>query len=75
MKNNKEIKIDPWGNPMVILTQEDAWPLITAVSLYYLKSQTIFLPEMIFHFMLKMIPSYQTLSKTLDIPNKNIPIK
>ena len=24
MENNKEIKIDPWGNPMVILTQEDA---------------------------------------------------
>ena len=68
--------IDSWQTPALVFVKEEDWPL--SVTLYFLllrKSDKMFRKssEIPFCLSLNIIPSWQTLSKALDISKKTLP--
>ena len=67
--------MEPWQPPGLTSAQEEVCPLRTTLSFLFLKklgSRFKRLPDMSFCFSLKIIPSCDTLSKTLDISRNTL---
>ena len=71
IKNKSGSEIDPWRTPALLTpAHKENWSFETVLCLLFFRKPVIkvrLLPELPFCFNLKIWPSYQTLSKALEI--------